>query len=429
MQLFKSLFIIFVLSSGLLYGFELPSSATSSISSFGSSANNLSNVNMGSLLTESNYQSVVNKYQGNMLNNIYKSFAGSTGGGINAIGGSNLLGLCYVYKGTGSSDFSLNVCDLVGKLSNPCSFAPSLTSFGYSKKSTSSSEYSSLKNYCQALFGTSTKKKMTLKTIDTNSYISSRATNASTTSSNGGNVLSGSGASGAIHTSAISFNNAKTTTNSGGFAYKAIMENDYENYEVLKQINANNPSAYGVDGYDINVDYEKYDDYEASIDELADIYFNMEKALDPYEIYTIASQQFLRINANSSDYSSRSTNKENAKAKILTDFDTMIEKWKVTEYDKRFSMIDKTGWIVYPTKELIARFNEKDRLRLIAKVEKQKRVISSLKAQIQYEALQKRNEIDIQVSNALVRSREFDRTTATSELKTLLSGVTTSSTN
>lgn len=87
---------------------------------------------------------------------------------------TGFVDMCYQYSPVPISPlkFNLNICSIFNNVSsNPCSLAPDLSALGYKKINTDvSSDYvSSLKNYCNNIFGTNQIQKQTLKNVVLNS--------------------------------------------------------------------------------------------------------------------------------------------------------------------------------------------------------------------------------------------------------------------
>jgi hypothetical protein len=93
------------------------------------------------------------------------------------------------------------------------------------------------------------------------------------------------------------------------------------------------------------------------------------------------------------------------------------------EFNKRFAKVDKTGFITYPTKMALKIMNPDARVKAIASIEKQKRIIASLKAEIRADALTMKKEMERKIENARIRSEEFDRDSAKAEIAQLLATV------
>jgi Txe/YoeB family toxin of Txe-Axe toxin-antitoxin module len=349
-----------------------------------------SNSNVGDALKDfakNKGMDLIKDTQSTAIKSVTSYILSKTGNAINA----DFMKYCYDYKPVPVNDFSFSfdICDMIGKVNtDPCDLAPNLESMGYYKKKT---DYSNIKKYCEARtddkpqFSYSTKEN--IKDIKLGNIIKVNQNKEEVENDK-------------IEDTSIGLNNAKNNK----VVEKAIYENDYKTYKVLKDVvkySKKEEEGENPDFTTINVEYEKYSDYEKSVDDLASTYATFEEQLNIDKIKTDVLSKIEDLE-NESD-------KVSIVQKALADFKETAKKYEAVEIDRVLSLeLNDENRIVYPTKDMVNKYPADKKAKIVYQIEKQKREEAFLIAKVKKRMNDLVMQCEVELYKVLKYTEPFD---------------------
>jgi len=340
-------------------------------------------------------------------------------------GAGNLMDICYVYspKPIKNFDFSFNICNALPNINNFCDLSPDLSKYGYEKKTSSSTDAFNIRSYCNDIFGAEIDKSISITEIITNVDYSKEIYNDLKKDE----LQKPSEISDKIFSkdSPLNYKNAleqKDDNKEKLALYHTIIKNDYESMRaykmVLKRANENEINKEST-FKNINVPYNTVADYEKSVTKLRNNRKKLLESLSIVELSKKAETAFSTINAGTEDRQERATQKEAQLVKFYDEYVDMLEKWANMETNIQL-MTNYKEEIVYPTKELVSRYKERDRAKVVYRIEEQKTKKVQVLNNIDREVQDLRDKAYISLQNEVLRSMEFDKQTALQEIEALL---------
>jgi len=343
----------------------------------------------------------------------------------NLDGAGNLMDVCYVYKPKPikNFDFSFNICNSLPNINNFCDLAPSLSKYGYEKKSSSNTDALDIKSYCNDIFGTGIEKSISItemiKNVDYSKEIYSdlKEETIKKPSEISDKIFS--------ENSPLNYKNAweqKDKNKETAGIYNAIIKNDYESIRAYKMVlkRADKDTITKDSNFkNINVPYNTVADYDKSVTKLRDNRKKLLESLSIVELSKKAETAFNTINAGTEDRQERATQKEAQLVKFYDEYVEMLEKWANMETNIQL-MTNYKEEIVYPTKELVNRYKQRDRAKVVYRIEEQKTKKVQVLNNIDRGVQELKDKVHISLQNEMLRSMEFDRQTALQEIEALL---------
>lgn len=353
-------------------------------------------------LLKNNTHDIMENGKLNAMESLSDYILNKSGAGVNIIGG-DMLQVCYNYKPKPirNFDFSFNICKMIGSDNlDPCSLAPNLESLGYYKKT----RKVDLSDFCTSIFGEKPQFQISvndnIKKVNTTKYGSSQE------DKDGKKIESPNKD---ISKTSLGLKNAEDNNNA--IVKKAITNNDYRTFEILKEVveTSSEDQTKNVDFSQINVEYETYEDYSKSLESQADIYssFNERLNIDRYKQSVLSQLRLVKED----DKASISTQKEAIIQKALEDYREILRKYEEIEIKRSRVLdinIDDSDRIVYPTQEVVSRYNKEARARVVYRIEKQKKAEATVIANVRKKVLRLESLCELELKKTLIHSEEFD---------------------
>lgn len=436
------IFSVSVGNGGILDG--VTNSVTNGV--VNSSTGDLSKMFSLDTLTSGELNSIKNKASSFALKSIQSSMGGM-------VGSNMILDMCYTY-GSGSSNFSLNPCDLLGAGANPCASAPNLSSFGYKKKT---STYD-LEEYCRSLgysintggitatgntsvpkSPTANKsinqniKKINSSTVLKDKYAKVKANSVKNSSGGGGGGSGGSkgGKSTAnvvntgdkkIEGSSISLANNKDNVE----MQKVYYQNNYQGYSLVKDgLLASDETVENVDLSKISGGYNTLDEYNESVNDLINTFTLNDTYINLTYLKNTANSAFQKINTETTNVSEQESLKETEASNMIVKYTEQMDIWKVSEMQKRlWLLVKETEQVVSPTEDLLDSTNDvKTRINMVYFGEKNKNERAKILADVEIQAFDMIEKAKNIIQMARINSRTFDRTTEYNAILSTLSSI------
>ena len=349
------------------------------------------------------FSSIKDTFSNKAMSSVTSVILNKSGGALNSsVGG--VLSYCYDYKPSPvkNFDFSFDPCNLFGNSSlSPCDSAPNLEKLGYYKKSDVSQLSFDFNRYCNKLINSNETTTQVVKSVNTSKTIDKTIVNNNDKVEN------------KISDSAIGLEKGLSNID----VKKAIETNNYKTYTVMKDVvKRADDNVDEIDFTNINVEYKTLEEYEESVESLANDYTQSKNNINLDKLKRESYEQFVRVNADTSDENEREKQKEALKSKILEDYKNLLDKFEKYEIDKTtWLLTNENKQVVYPTANVVkGAATTEEKINMIYYIEKQKKekanMITIVKSQTfnTYEQAKKVIEVSYLKSIEFNREKEYN---------------------
>lgn len=333
-----------------------------------------------------------------------------------------IMGLCYDYTPKVSTANSSGICSAIKGGIDPCFAAPDLSLYGYKKKNKTPAfkkELESIRQYCETLAGSATKKASLPEAIKT--YKPSE--NVRTEDLPKNSELYGEGG-------LLGWDNIKaykaggTSVSNNFFLHKAVSTNDYLSFEYYKDVLENSVGQGASVKNKVNIfsrpelqavtlSYTSIKDYEDDVEKMAGVLSTSTGQSSSVRISSVAESEMASATSEAA--------KEGIASKKSDEISNAVDKdvaYKTKFY--RDITVNPNNRIVFPTKGYINTLPPEKKAAMVKKIEIQAKKDAALSASLREIGEMRKELARLVVENSKIASRKFDSAAAQAEINALI---------
>ena len=342
-----------------------------------------------------------------------------------------IMGLCYDYKPKTKTGNSSGICSALKGGIDPCSKAPDLSLYGYTKKASDpifKKELDGLRSYCEKVAGSTVKKVSmpeAIKGYSASSNIKSGEIKNEATIYGAGGLL------GWDNIKSYSSNGKDFTNNY--YLYQAVSKNDYLSFQYYKDILENSVgTGSGVrskvnmfspkEQRDATVSYKSIKDYDDDVKKIASVLKTSTGQASSVRISSVSETEMTKaeLSAMSSGGDAEKAKDDIGSLKI-DEINNAVD--SDVDYKTKFYSditVNPNNRIVYPAKGYIDTLPPEKKVIAVKKIELQAKKDAMLRASFEEIGEMRKDLARLVMENSKISARQFNASAAQSEIDKLI---------